>query len=147
MIHLTEAQLAERWQISVRTLQAARVKGSGVPFVRIGRSVRYRLEDVTHRYPTCWRCKSELAFRVSEEWYIAVGPRETAQAGADEQADRFIRRRMKRACVHEAHATPAPQGVEHDGQTGKTLARVAPPARIYQDAPRRELRGRSHFRR
>ena len=47
MIHLTEAQLAERWQISVRTLQAARVKGSGVPFVRIGRSVRYRLEDVT----------------------------------------------------------------------------------------------------
>src|SRR5262249_10925637 len=36
----------------------------------------YRLEDVTHRYPTCWRCKSELAFRVSEEWYIAVGPKQ-----------------------------------------------------------------------
>lgn len=43
---LTEKQLAERWNISVRTLQAARVKGLGVPFVRIGRSVRYRLEDV-----------------------------------------------------------------------------------------------------
>ena len=36
----------------------------------------YRLEDVTHRYPTCWRCKNELAFRVSEEWYVAVGPKE-----------------------------------------------------------------------
>src|ERR1700676_2610587 len=43
---LNEKQLAERWGVSIRTLQAARVKGGGVPFVRIGRSVRYRLEDV-----------------------------------------------------------------------------------------------------
>jgi hypothetical protein len=43
---LNEKQLAERWGVSVRTLQAARVKGSGVPFIRIGRAVRYRLEDV-----------------------------------------------------------------------------------------------------
>lgn len=43
---LNEKQLAERWGVSVRTLQATRVKGSGVPFVRIGRAVRYRLEDV-----------------------------------------------------------------------------------------------------
>jgi hypothetical protein len=43
---LNEKQLAERWGVSVRTLQAARVKGGGVPFVRIGRAVRYRLEDV-----------------------------------------------------------------------------------------------------
>jgi hypothetical protein len=46
MVHLTETQLAERWQISVRTLQAARVKGTGVPFVRIGRAVRYRMDEV-----------------------------------------------------------------------------------------------------
>jgi hypothetical protein len=43
---LNEKQLAERWGVSIRTLQATRVKGGGVPFVRIGRSVRYRLEDV-----------------------------------------------------------------------------------------------------
>jgi hypothetical protein len=43
---LNENQLAERWGVSVRTLQAARIKGGGVPFIRIGRSVRYRLEDV-----------------------------------------------------------------------------------------------------
>jgi hypothetical protein len=43
---LNEKLLAERWGVSVRTLQAARVKGSGVPFIQIGRSVRYRLEDV-----------------------------------------------------------------------------------------------------
>ncbi len=26
----------------------------------------------THRYPTCWRCKSELVWRVVDEWYIAM---------------------------------------------------------------------------
>ena len=43
---LNEKQLAARWGVSVRTLQTARVKGTGAPFIRIGRSVRYRLEDV-----------------------------------------------------------------------------------------------------
>jgi hypothetical protein len=46
LLRLNEKQLAARWDVSVRTLQAARVNGSGVPFVRIGRSVRYRMEDV-----------------------------------------------------------------------------------------------------
>ncbi len=26
----------------------------------------------THRYPACWRCKTELVWRVTEEWYIAM---------------------------------------------------------------------------
>ncbi|MFW6110011.1 MAG: class I tRNA ligase family protein [Patescibacteria group bacterium] len=26
----------------------------------------------THSYPTCWRCKSELVWRVVDEWYIAM---------------------------------------------------------------------------
>lgn len=43
---LTEEQLAARWALSVKTLQAARLKGSLVDFVKIGRSVRYRLTDV-----------------------------------------------------------------------------------------------------
>jgi hypothetical protein len=43
---LTESQLAQRWQISAKKLQADRCSGRGVPFVRIGRRVRYRLADV-----------------------------------------------------------------------------------------------------
>jgi hypothetical protein len=43
---LTEKQLAERHQRSVKTLRNARVYGGYVPFVKIGRSVRYRLSDV-----------------------------------------------------------------------------------------------------
>jgi len=30
----------------------------------------YRADDYTHRYPVCWRCKEELAFRVVDEWFI-----------------------------------------------------------------------------
>lgn len=32
----------------------------------------YKIEDYTHRYPTCWRCKTELIFRLVDEWYISM---------------------------------------------------------------------------
>jgi isoleucyl-tRNA synthetase len=32
----------------------------------------YRVQDYTHRYPTCWRCGSELVFRLVDEWFIAM---------------------------------------------------------------------------
>jgi hypothetical protein len=43
---LTEQELAARHRRSVKTLRNARVSGSYVKFVRIGRSIRYRLSDV-----------------------------------------------------------------------------------------------------
>lgn len=30
----------------------------------------YHVEKYTHRYPTCWRCKTELVFRLVDEWFI-----------------------------------------------------------------------------
>ncbi len=33
----------------------------------------YRVEPYTHRYPTCWRCKTELVFRLVDEWFISMG--------------------------------------------------------------------------
>ena len=32
----------------------------------------YKIEDYLHRYPTCWRCKTELVWRVVDEWYISM---------------------------------------------------------------------------
>ena len=32
----------------------------------------FKIEDYTHRYPTCWRCKEELIFRLVDEWYISM---------------------------------------------------------------------------
>jgi hypothetical protein len=45
-VFLTETQLAARHQRSVKTLRNARVSGGYIPFVKIGRNVRYRLSDV-----------------------------------------------------------------------------------------------------
>jgi len=33
----------------------------------------YKVEDYTHRYPVCWRCGSELVFRLVDEWFISMG--------------------------------------------------------------------------
>jgi isoleucyl-tRNA synthetase len=32
----------------------------------------YHLQDYTHRYPVCWRCGTEVVFRVATEWYISA---------------------------------------------------------------------------
>ena len=32
----------------------------------------YRTEEHRHRYPFCWRCNSELVFRVVDEWFISM---------------------------------------------------------------------------
>ena len=37
------------------------------------KGILYHVEPYTHRYPTCWRCKSELVFRLVDEWYISMG--------------------------------------------------------------------------
>ena len=34
------------------------------------KGLMYRTEDYQHRYPTCWRCDSDLVFRLVEEWFI-----------------------------------------------------------------------------
>ncbi len=31
-----------------------------------------KIEDYKHRYPVCWRCKTELVWKVTDEWYIAM---------------------------------------------------------------------------
>ncbi|MDI1277297.1 helix-turn-helix domain-containing protein [Methylobacter sp.] len=43
---LTEAQLAERWNISRKTLQAWRLKGGGPEYVKIGSAIRYMMRAV-----------------------------------------------------------------------------------------------------
>ncbi len=43
---LTQADLADRWQLSVRTLEAWRQRGVGPRWLRVGRAVRYPIEEV-----------------------------------------------------------------------------------------------------
>jgi len=37
------------------------------------RGLAYAVSDYTHRYPVCWRCGSELVFRLVDEWFISMG--------------------------------------------------------------------------
>lgn len=32
----------------------------------------FDIVNYKHRYPACWRCKTELVWKVAEEWYIAM---------------------------------------------------------------------------
>ena len=32
----------------------------------------YKVADYTHRYPVCWRCTTELVFRLVDEWFISM---------------------------------------------------------------------------
>jgi isoleucyl-tRNA synthetase len=36
------------------------------------RGVLYHVGDYSHRYPVCWRCDSELVFRLVDEWFISM---------------------------------------------------------------------------
>ncbi len=43
---LTEKQVAALLRVTVKALQAWRGRGGGPPFIKMGRCVRYRLEDL-----------------------------------------------------------------------------------------------------
>jgi isoleucyl-tRNA synthetase len=36
------------------------------------KGILHRAEAYSHRYPTCWRCGTELAFRLVDEWFISM---------------------------------------------------------------------------
>jgi len=54
----------------------------------------YHVELYAHRYPTCWRCKTELVFRLVDEWFISMGevydkPREALTPEEKERSLRY----------------------------------------------------------
>jgi len=58
------------------------------------KGVLYQVEPYTHRYPTCWRCKTELVFRLVDEWFISMGevydkPRQELTAEEKERSLRY----------------------------------------------------------
>lgn len=49
----------------------------------------FKVEPYTHRYPVCWRCKTELVWRVVDEWYIAMD--DTVKKGAKNYRQRMMK--------------------------------------------------------
>jgi isoleucyl-tRNA synthetase len=57
----------------------------------------YKLEDYTHRYPTCWRCKKELVWRVVDEWYIRMD-----KSKVKSQKSKVIRKSLRERMIEVA---------------------------------------------
>ncbi len=49
------------------------------------RGFNFKDFNYTHRYPTCWRCRTELVWRVVYEWYIAMGRKDQSNKTYREQ--------------------------------------------------------------
>lgn len=73
-----------------------------------GKHFYYKIENYKHRYPACWRCKTELVWKITDEWYIAMdmpakhrsAPSESEDWDKDEKDTemrdtRTLRERMK----------------------------------------------------
>ena len=48
----------------------------------------YQTEAYEHRYPHCWRCRTELVFRLVDEWFISMG---SSTAPSDNLRKRLVR--------------------------------------------------------
>jgi isoleucyl-tRNA synthetase len=58
------------------------------------KDVYYRKQRYEHRYPHCWRCASELVYRLVDEWFINMGelydkPREEVTAAEKKASLRY----------------------------------------------------------
>lgn len=55
----------------------------------LGEKWTFRVENYTHRYPACWRCKTELVWKVADEWYINMDKKDP-----DDKEGRTLRQKM-----------------------------------------------------
>jgi len=49
----------------------------------------FRVENYTHRYPSCWRCKTELVWKIADVWYISMD-----KTDPDDKQGRTLRQKM-----------------------------------------------------
>jgi len=56
---------------------------------KTGENWVFKIENYTHRYPACWRCKTELVWKVADEWYIAMD-----KVDPDDKKGRTLRQKM-----------------------------------------------------
>lgn len=49
----------------------------------------FKVLPYSHRYPACWRCKTELVWKIADEWYIAMD-----KADPSDPRKRTFRRQM-----------------------------------------------------
>jgi len=73
------------------------------------KGLSYRVEPYTHRYPVCWRCGSELVFRLVDEWFISMGEQldKPYEQVTEDEKRRNLRYQMMEVVVNETHWYPS----------------------------------------
>jgi isoleucyl-tRNA synthetase len=51
----------------------------------------WKILKYKHRYPTCWRCREELVWKVADEWYISMD----VESGKSDEKGTFRQRMLK----------------------------------------------------
>lgn len=59
-----------------------------------GKSWVFDIVAYKHRYPACWRCKTELVWKVADEWYIAMDLKSKVENGKSKMENLTLRERM-----------------------------------------------------
>ncbi len=55
----------------------------------------FEIFPYAHRYPACWRCKTELVWKVADEWYISMDRRSVKRKASSGKNDcKTLRERM-----------------------------------------------------
>lgn len=54
------------------------------------RGILYHVADYSHRYPVCWRCNSELVFRLVDEWFISMSTLRKEIAEVAKKVEKWI---------------------------------------------------------
>ena len=55
----------------------------------------FEIHRYKHRYPACWRCKTELVWKVADEWYIAMDAKSKIKNQKLKNSGKTLRERMK----------------------------------------------------
>lgn len=66
----------------------------------------FAIHEYQHRYPACWRCKTELVWKVTDEWYISMDRPSQLASGGKQQQGKTLRQRMM-ALARTIHWIPA----------------------------------------
>lgn len=67
----------------------------------------FKTENYKHRYPTCWRCKTELVWRVVDEWYVAMDkPSNSKSTSKGSKSENITYREQMKKVIKEINWIP-----------------------------------------
>ena len=75
----------------------------------VGRGLAYSRRDHRHRYPVCWRCGTQLVFRLVDEWFISMGAQLDKPYGevSEQEKQGNLRYQMMEAVIDQTRWYPS----------------------------------------